>query len=127
MDSLKENKLKILVKKEAAIWEHQLAQDICNIQQLPPRTPTPDPITFEAFVNNVWFPEYMNTGKRRAATVAFHNYILRIILPYLGNKKLSDIKSKRIEEYLDYLKNTYKTRKFFVVIIIDFATTVLYN
>jgi len=107
---MSENKLKILAEKEAAIWEHQLTQDICNIQQLHTPKPTLTPISFENFVNNVWFPEYMNTDKRRAATVAFHDYILRTILPYLGQETLSDIYPEKIEEYIDYLKNTYKTK-----------------
>ncbi len=103
---MSENKLKILAEKEATIWEHQLTEDVCNIQQIS----TPDHMTFESFVNAIWFPEYMNTDKRRAATVAFHDYILRTILPYFGQEKLSHITPNRIEEYLDYLKNTYKTK-----------------
>lgn len=103
---MSENKLRNLAEKEATIWEHQLIEDARNIQPIS----VPDNMTFENFVKNVWFPEYMNTDKRRAATVAFHDYILRTILPYLGQEKLSHITPNRIEEYLDYLKNTYKTK-----------------
>ncbi len=103
---MSENKLKVLAEKEATIWEHQLTEDIRNIQPVS----IPDNITLERFVKDIWLPEYMNTEKRRAATVAFHDYILRTILPYLGQETLSDIHPEKIEEYIDYLKNTYKTK-----------------
>ena len=104
--TMSENKLKSLAKKEATIWEHQLTENICNTQQ----TFVSEHTTFENFVINTWFPEYMNTSKRRAATVAFHGYILNIILPFLGQETLSEITSNKIEKHLDYLKNSYKTK-----------------
>ncbi len=103
---MSENKLKALAEKEATIWEHQLTENLFVTQQ-----PSVNKnITFQDFVNNTWFSEYMNTSKRRAATVAFYNYILNTILPFLGQETLSKITSDKLEEYLDYIKNTYKTK-----------------
>lgn len=104
---MSENKLKALAKKEAIIWEEQLTENVCNIQQISINKH----ITFEEFINTVWFPEYMNTDNRRAATVKFHKLNLRIILSHIGKELLTDISPTKIEEYMYYLKNVYKTNR----------------
>ena len=38
------------------------------------------------------------------------SYILKIMIPYFNGVALKGITDKTIEKYLDYLKNTYRTK-----------------
>lgn len=105
--SMSEAKLMQSAEKEAAIWERQMQDEHEHAQH----TKSPEVITFADFTEQVWMPSQMNEREHRASTIAFHGYLLKIILPYLGKKQLSRIDRYEIEGYLDYLKNTYKTAK----------------
>ncbi len=54
-------------------------------------------ITFEHFVNTVWFPSQMNETEHRASTIAFHTYLLKVINEYFGNRELRSITVKDID------------------------------
>jgi len=56
-------------------------------------------------------PAQMNEKDHRQSTIAFHIYLLQIILNHLGEKRLNTVTDTCIEEYLYYLKNTYKTKQ----------------
>lgn len=101
-----ENRLLIQAEKESTIWEHQIIEDYKNqITRL-----NPSKITLKDFIEIIWLPYQRNCKDIRATTIAFYSYLLKIIIPYLGENKLQLINETNIEEYLSYLKNTYKTR-----------------
>ena len=106
--AMSENKLITIAEKEAAIWEHELLREFSEKTRLD--APRPE-ITFKEFVQQKWFPAEVNTSEHRASTIAFRRYLLLVIVNYLGEFNLKDIDGHKIEEYLDYLKNTYKTKK----------------
>lgn len=105
-EPMSEKKLLSQAERQATIWEHQLAEDYALAQK---SFNAPD-ISFEAFVNTVWFPLQMNKEHRRSSTIDFHKCILKIALPYFGTKQLSIIQPEHIKQYLEYLKYTYRTR-----------------
>ncbi len=102
-----ESKITAQAQKEAIIWERQIAEEYQKSMQ----AFSPAEITLSDFVEKHWLPSQMNNKEHRASTVAFHTYLLKIILNYLGKYKLKYITSTNIEEYLDYLKSTYKTKQ----------------
>ena len=55
-------------------------------------------------------PAQMGEKDHRPSTIEFHAYLLKVILPFLGTKRLKDITPRHIQQYLDYLKNSYKTK-----------------
>ena len=101
--SMSEGKLTALAEKEATIWERDLLTALAEEK----RSSSPEEITFKAFAENKWFPTELNNPERRNTTIDFRRNILRITVGYLGDFKLQEIDSTKIEEYLDYLKNTY--------------------
>ncbi len=103
--SMAESKLVAQAEKQAILWEQRAiaeynASKLVKVSTL---------ISFEDFVNRIWFPNQMNEKEHRASTIAFHNYILKVVLLHLGDKQLQKITTKDIENYLNYLKNTYRT------------------
>lgn len=105
-EQMSEKKLLSQAERLATIWEHQLAEDYAVAQ----KSFTAPDISFEAFVNTVWFPLQMNKEHRRSSTIDFHKCILKITLPYFGTKQLSKIQPEHIKQYLEYLKYTYRTK-----------------
>ena len=104
--AMSDSKLSALAEKKATIWEHNLLTALVEEQ----RASSPDEITFQDFAEKKWFPTELNNPERRNTTIDFRRNILRIAVGYLGESKLQEIDSTKIEEYLDYLKNTYKTK-----------------
>lgn len=104
--SMSEGKLTALAEKEATIWERDLLTALAEEK----RSSSPEEITFKDFAESKWFPTELNNPERRNTTIDFRRNILRITVGYLGDFKLQEIDSTKIEEYLDYLKNTYKTK-----------------
>ena len=104
--TMSEGKLTALAEKEATIWERDL---ICTIAE-EKRTTSPEEITFKDFVERKWFPNELNNAEHRNSTIDFRRYLLIVIVDYLGEFKLKNIDSAKIEEYFDYLKNTYRTK-----------------
>ena len=104
---MSEGKLTALAEKESTIWEHELLQTLAEEK----RTVSPEKITFKDFVEKKWFPTELNNSEHRNSTIDFRRYLLIVIVDYLGEFKLKDIDSTRVEEYLDYLKNTYRTKQ----------------
>lgn len=104
---MSEKKLIALAEKEATIWEHNLFQ----VFEQEKRNNSPEEITFRNFVENKWVPNELSNSSHRTSTVDFRQYLLIVIVDYLGEFKLKDIDSNVIEQYLDYLKNTYRTKQ----------------
>lgn len=103
--STSESKLLLLAEKEAVMWEKQMLEEI-EIQK---QALTPNEISFENFVESVWFPSQISSSNYRPTTRTFHQSLLKIIVPYFQKQKLRDITASNIEQYLDYLRNSYKS------------------
>ena len=102
-----ESKLLLLAEKEAILWERQVLDEIKAQEQ----ALTPSEITFEAFVNSVWLPSQTSNVNYRPTTRTFHLSLLKIIVPYFQKYKLCSITSANIEQYLEYLRNSYKSAR----------------
>ena len=103
---MSESKLIALAEKEAIVWEHNLLTALAEER----RVSSPSEITFREFAEKKWFSAELNNPERRNTTLDFRRNILRITTDYLGELKLKEIDNTKIEEYLDYLKNTYRTK-----------------
>lgn len=99
-----DKKLKLLAEKEALIWEYQIIEQIEREKE----SFTPSEITFHNFVEKEWRPSYIKDC--RPSTIEFRDYLLKVILKYFESHKLKDIDNIEIEKYLNYLKNTYRTK-----------------
>lgn len=102
---MSEKRLYKKAEEEAAIWEHQILEQYENEKNMF----KPSAILFEDFVERIWMPSQSAERGCRATTIEFRGYMLKVILPYLGKTKLSDISDRTVQMYMDYLKNTYRT------------------
>ncbi len=100
-----EKKLLELAEKEAIIWERQAAAQFEEEKQ----AFKPNKISFNDFIDSVWYPSLIGEKENRHTTLTFYNSLLRVIKPYFEKKALSSISSNHIESFLNYLKNDYKT------------------
>ena len=105
--NMTEKKLLALAEKEAILFEHEAAAQYEEEQ----KAFKPNEILFQDFVQRIWFPAKINEKEVRATTIAFHSYLLKIIIPYFAEMKLKAITDKEIENFLFYLKNTYRTKQ----------------
>lgn len=103
---LSEKKLIQQAEKQAVIWEREMS----IAYQAEKDNIVPDKITFKDFVEKKWFPNEIDNHEHRPSTISFRSYMLISIVDYFGEIKLKDIDNKKLEKYLDYLKNTYKTK-----------------
>lgn len=105
--TMAESKLIAQAEKEAAIWERTISKEII----VQAKEQKASDIPFYVFVHTIWLPSQTRDKEYRASTIAFHSYILKIINDYLGELPINNITSKDIQGYLNYLKNTYKTKQ----------------
>ena len=103
--AMSESKLLLLAEKEAVLWERQILDEI-EIQK---QSFTPNEISFKNFVETVWLPYQISSSNYRPTTKTFHASLLKIIVPYFEDQRLCDITSSNIEQYLDYLRNSYQS------------------
>lgn len=99
-----ESKLMQQAEKESVIWEYEVTKEY----EQEKKSVAPQEITLADFTEKIWFPSQMNEKDHRCSTIAFRRYLLKVILAYMGTKKLSDINGITIEQYFDYLKHEYK-------------------
>ena len=104
---MSEKKMLSCAQREAILWENSLYDENEKTQKIS----CSQPISFREFVETKWIPTELNNNEHRNSTVAFRRYLLFVILDYLGEFPLTDIDDSRVGEYLDYLKNTYKTKQ----------------
>ncbi|MBQ7093179.1 MAG: phage integrase N-terminal SAM-like domain-containing protein, partial [Clostridia bacterium] len=105
--SMTESKLMIQADKEAAIWERKVTDEYMKSGK--PKEPINT--SFESFVNEIWLPAQKTDNNHRESTIAFYAYILKVVIPHIGNKKLHKITDKHIAQYLWYLTTEYKTKQ----------------
>ena len=104
---MSEKKMLSCAQREAILWENSL----CTENEKTQKISCSQPISFREFVETKWIPAELNNNEHRNSTIAFRRYLLLVILDYLGDFNLTDISDRRVGEYLDYLKNTYKTKQ----------------
>ena len=110
---MSENKLLALAQREAILWENALIGEKESISEsIEEKQNSPqEEITFQEFVEDKWIPNELNNGEHRDSTIAFRRYLLLVIVDYLGKFQLTDIDDRMVWEYLNYLKNVYKTKQ----------------
>ena len=104
---MSEKKMLSCAQREAILWENSLCAESEKTQEIS----CSQPISFREFVETKWIPAELNNNEHRNSTIVFRRYLLLVILDYLGEFSLTDIDDRRVGEYLDYLKNTYKTKQ----------------
>lgn len=109
-------KARKLAEAEAFRWE----QELRNNGEVPvgefrrpsmldePEEPTiREEETFRYFAERIWLPLKCVAGGLRPCTISMYQFTLRVILPYLGDLRLTEITSVDIMCYLQYLRDDY--------------------
>ena len=101
---LSERKMMLQAEKEAALWEQQLKteQHTQSAMQL-------GDLTFTQFVDEHWLPYQRDVKENRETTLAFYTQQLKLIRPHFGPLLMKDITEQHVSQYLNFLKNTYRT------------------
>lgn len=90
-------KARKLAEVEACKWEREiLSPAVCEAVN--------EEETFRHFVEKVWIPTKVIGGGLRASTVAMYKYMLKVSLPVLGAKKLTEITAMDIMNFMRYLR-----------------------
>lgn len=105
--AMSESKLLQQAEKEATVWERKMQEEFEKQKQ----AFEPIEISFENFIHSVWLPAQTKSKNLRPSTLTFQNSMLKNILPYFSECKLKAITGSDIERFLDYLKNTYRTKQ----------------
>jgi len=64
--------------------------------------------TFRYFAEEIWMPLKVIAGGSRPSTIAMYGFMMRVALPYLGDKRLREITAVDIMRYLQYLREEYR-------------------
>jgi len=64
--------------------------------------------TLRYFAEQVWMPLRVIGGGLRPSTISMYSFLLKVILPKLGDKRITDITGIDIMKYLQYLRDEYK-------------------
>ena len=68
----------------------------------------PDDETFRYFAEEVWMPLKVVGGGLRPSTISMYGFMLKVMIPKLGDKRLTEISGVDIMRYLQYLRDEYK-------------------
>jgi len=68
----------------------------------------PDEKTFRYFAEEIWMPLKVVGGGLRPSTISMYGFMLKVMIPKLGDKRLTEISSVDIMRYLQYLRDEYK-------------------
>ena len=68
----------------------------------------PDEETFRYFAEEIWMPLKVVGGGLRPSTISMYGFMLKVMLPKLGDKRLTEISGVDIMRYLQYLRDEYK-------------------
>lgn len=64
--------------------------------------------TFRWFVEQVWIPLRVVGGGLRPSTVSMYGFLLKVILPKFGDRKITEITGIDLMRYLQYLRDEYR-------------------
>lgn len=103
-----------LAEVEAYKWEKQVRGEEIPTGEfdiLIQKTTVPEAVleedTFRYFVGKVWMPFKVIGGGLRPSTIAMYGFMMRVALPFLGDKPIRDITAIDILTYLQYLREEY--------------------
>lgn len=113
-------KARKMAEAEAYKWEQELLRGEGDLPQGEYATPihtTCEPVpaadtiqeeeTFRYFVEQVWMPFKVVGGGLRPSTISMYNFMLKVILPHLGDKRIKEITPIDIMQYLQFLRDEY--------------------
>ena len=112
-------------RKQAEVEAYQWEQRLRNLESEPPQgqflNPLPDksmPVqkedcvpeeeTFRYFAERVWMELKVVGGGLRPSTISMYSFMLRVMLPKLGDKRITEITGVDIMRYLQYLRDEYR-------------------
>ena len=98
---MSERKLLLQAEKEATIWERQL--------ETATQPQGEREMTFARFVDERWLPHQKAEKENRETTLTFYEQILKVMRPHFDPLRMQDITDRHVTQYLNYLKNTYRT------------------
>lgn len=94
------------VQQIANAWENELFG--FNLSKFQCSTQTKRYL-FREFIEDIWFPLFVNDGSHRPTTIAMYTSVLGVMLPYFGDMYLDEITGIHIMKYLSWLRNDYRT------------------
>lgn len=102
-------------KTAAAEWEKQVKwdyeQDLKDPARIKAREIDRTRTDFTDFIQNVWFPLGVCDGEHKHTTIEFYRYITNKMSEYFKGIMLQNITSLQIQEYIIYLRTTYRTKQ----------------
>ena len=111
-------KARKLAEAEAFKWEQELrGETACGEYSAKPPAPCEAPVTpeivpeeetFRYFVEQIWMLLKVVAGGLRPSTIAMYQFMLRVALPKLGDKRLTEVSAVDIMRYLQYLRDEYR-------------------
>ena len=116
-------KARKLAESQAFIWEQEIQGNSIITEQIKSAFPAPagtaveavqtaatisDEETFRYFAESIWMPLKVIAGGARPSTIAMYKFMLRVALPVLGSKRLTEITAVDIMKYLQYLRDDYR-------------------
>lgn len=78
-------------------------------EPVPEAIEVPEEETFRYFAEQVWMPLKVIGGGLRPSTISMYDYILKNILPRLGDMRITEITGVDIMRYLQYLRDEYRS------------------
>ena len=113
-------KEKKLVEAEAYRWEQEIENGkvVAGGAFSQPRPATCDPSpaddavpeeeTLRYFAEQIWMPLRVVGGGLRPSTIAMYRFMLKVMLPKLGDKRISEVTGIDIMQFLQYLRDEYR-------------------
>ena len=99
-----------LAEVEAYKWEKQVRGEEIPTGEfdMPIQKAAEPEETFRYFVEKVWMPFKVVGGGLRPSTVAMYGFMIRMSLPFLGDKPIGSITAIDILTYLQFLREEYR-------------------
>lgn len=113
-DGLTPSKAKKAAQRAADEWEQQERKEyqkeleLGQAYVLPPEKRRD---SFSSFVNDVWFPLQVCNGNDKQTTVTFYGNMKKLITAYFDGAVLQEISPIKIQRFLVYLRQDYKTKR----------------
>lgn len=68
-------------------------------------------LTLDNFIQQHWWPDYVQDGIHTPNSIAFYNYMSKDIITYFGAIKLRQIDAESVKRYLGYLNKDARTKQ----------------
>ena len=100
-DGLTPSKARKAAQRAADEWEQQERKEY----------PEKRRDSFSSFVNYVWFPLQVCNGNDKQTTMTFYGNMKKLITAYFDGAVLQEISPIKIQRFLVYLRQDYKTKR----------------